>query len=112
MSIREVAPISIRRPPIHNFNAKTNRWHNIGVGVVGGGIRPGCEAQLPFSGKRYALNPSVRPARALDGGRLLVSDDVCTTGASLAAAAAALRGAGAREVWALTAARTPRPGPF
>ena len=41
---------------------------------------------------------------------VLVIDDVATTGATLAAAAVALRAGGARTVVALTAARTPGPG--
>jgi predicted amidophosphoribosyltransferase len=44
-----------------------------------------------------------RPAR----GTVLLVDDVATTGATLRVCAAALRGAGARAVVALTAARTP-----
>ncbi|MBL8777944.1 MAG: ribosome-associated translation inhibitor RaiA [Acidimicrobiales bacterium] len=43
-----------------------------------------------------------RPSR-----RVLVVDDVATTGATLTAVAAALRRAGTVEVWAVTAARTP-----
>jgi ComF family protein len=42
---------------------------------------------------------------ALVGKTLLLVDDVCTVGATLAACAEALRAAGAREVWALTVAR-------
>ena len=42
--------------------------------------------------------------------RVLVVDDVVTSGATMTAAARALRGAGAAEVHAVVAARTPRPG--
>ena len=43
-------------------------------------------------------------------GRVLVVDDVCTTGATLSAAARALREAGTRQVRGLVMARTPGPG--
>lgn len=44
-------------------------------------------------------------AERLRGGRVLLIDDVCTTGATLEACARALRAAGARRVDALTLAR-------
>ncbi len=46
-----------------------------------------------------------RARRDMQGQRVLLIDDVCTTGATLNACAAALKAAGAAEVWGLTAAR-------
>lgn len=51
---------------------------------------------------------AVRAPAGLAGLRILVVDDVATTGASLTSAARALRSAGAVEVVAATFARTPR----
>jgi predicted amidophosphoribosyltransferase len=53
--------------------------------------------------------PRMVARRPVAGAGVLLVDDVATTGATLAAAAAALRRAGAVHVDALTAARTPSP---
>jgi predicted amidophosphoribosyltransferase len=53
--------------------------------------------------------PRVVARRSVVGAAVLLVDDVATTGATLGAAAGALRRAGAIRVDALTAARTPSP---
>ncbi|HEX9506178.1 MAG TPA: ComF family protein, partial [Acidimicrobiia bacterium] len=63
----------------------------------------GLDAAARRCGPRFTA-ARVAPAR------ILLVDDVATTGATLSAAAWVLRDAGAREVVALTAARTPSPG--
>jgi predicted amidophosphoribosyltransferase len=53
----------------------------------------------------FALRPSWR-RHALVGRVLVLVDDVCTTGATLDECARVLKGAGAAQVRAVTAART------
>jgi len=64
-SYEVVTHATITRPPIRVLATKSNGWHDISVGVRGGGIQPGYEAELPFDGKTYPSNPSVPPARRI-----------------------------------------------
>lgn len=59
---------------------------------------------------RRRAGPGFDTRRVTLASRVLLVDDVATTGATVAAAADALRRAGAASVIVLTAARTPRPG--
>jgi ComF family protein len=64
-------------------------------------------AQQGLSAAERALNlrGAIRAHAPLDGARILVVDDVATTGATLSACAEALQGAGAKSVSALVFAR-------
>ncbi|MDB5749732.1 MAG: hypothetical protein JWP65_153, partial [Ramlibacter sp.] len=72
------------------------------------------QATLDRAGRRanmrgaFGIEPLRQPQ--LRGGRVLLVDDVMTSGASLQAAAAALRQAGAVRVGAVVLARTDEPG--
>ena len=61
----EVSRISISRPPIRILHTITKGWHDISVRVAGGGINPGYNARLEYTGVTYPSNPSVPPATRL-----------------------------------------------
>jgi hypothetical protein len=46
-----------------------NGWRDLAVEVHGGGILPGYMAGVPFDGRGYAENPTVPPARKIDGAK-------------------------------------------
>jgi hypothetical protein len=66
-SYRVVSKISVVQLPIRALATKSHGWHDLGVGVRGGGIHHGYEARLSFNGKKYPYNPTVPPAKRITG---------------------------------------------
>ncbi len=85
-----------------------------GIPVVAGALtrRKSTAAQAGLTGAQRRLNVSgafaVKRRHLIENRRVLLVDDVLTTGATAASCAAALRRAGAREVSVLTLARVDR----
>lgn len=74
------------------------------------GGRP-TQSTLGRAERQRSIAGAFQASRRFDGLRVLLIDDVVTTGATLAAAASTLRAAGARDVVAATLAATPRDRP-
>jgi len=66
-SFKVVTKVTISRPPIRVLSSTSHGWHNISVSVSGGGILDPYQAELRFNGRTYPGNPSVPPARRLNG---------------------------------------------
>lgn len=74
-----VTNIRITQPPVYVLPGMSKGWRHVGVRVQGGGIQPGYVAELRFNGKTYPRNPSVPPARRLQGkpgGEVLILDEL------------------------------------
>ena len=61
-----ITTMTVVQRPIRVLDTKSRGWHDLGVWVQGGGIRPGYEARLSFNGKKYPSNPTVHPAQPLN----------------------------------------------
>jgi len=72
-------------------------------------VRPTvAQAGLSNTGRRQNVAAAFRPRRTVEGKRILLVDDVMTTGSTAAACALALKRAGAAKVALLTVARVDR----
>jgi ComF family protein len=72
-------------------------------------VQGGAQAGRSGAARRARADAAFRAATGV-AGRVLLVDDVCTTGATARACASELLGAGARRVYLLTLTATPRPG--
>lgn len=64
-TFKVITRTTVTQLPIRVLPEKTNGWHDLGVGVGGGGIRAGYEARLRFNSKKYPSNPTVPPSQRL-----------------------------------------------
>jgi ComF family protein len=106
-------PLSLPRRCVRGFNQAEVLAQPLGE-ATGAPVVPGLLARrhraaqsgLDRAARLENLSGAFRAPR-LDGLRVLLVDDVVTTGATISAAAATLRRSGANDVTALVVARTP-----
>ena len=63
---RVVSKIMGVRPPVRVLSTETNGWHDLSVGVQGGGIVHAYEAKLRFNGRSYPISPAMPSAQPLN----------------------------------------------
>jgi ComF family protein len=104
-------PLHPSRRRHRGFNQAADLARHLGLPVVGALARvraTATQTDLPAAQRHRNVRKAFAATRAcssLVGSVVVLVDDVCTTGATLEACAAALKAAGAREVRAITAAR-------
>lgn len=72
-----VGRLTVTQTPIRVLESRSHGLPDLAVGVSGGGATPH-EALIPFDGTRYASNPTVAPAKPIEGaapGQTLITDD-------------------------------------
>ena len=118
-------PLHWRRRWARGFNQAEDLAVHLGLPLVHALVRRRAtppQVGLPASSRHRNVRGAFGPRRQCWGRRstphagvrgkvVVLVDDVATTGATLEACAEVLRGMGAREVRALTAARAPTPRP-
>jgi ComF family protein len=108
-----VVPVPLHRSRRRHrgFNQAEDLARHLGLPVVAALARvraTDTQTDLPAAQRHRNVRDAFGPTRAstsLAGATVVIVDDVCTTGATLDACAAALKAVGVREVRALTAAR-------
>ena len=74
---RQVAEITVSRPPIQVSSRSSNGWRNLLVHVSGGGLGASYDAELEFDGEGYPSNPTVEPvgpAPDTEGAEVLIPE--------------------------------------